>query len=135
MQYDEFVGQVQHRARLASSDEAVRAIRSTLETLAERLVGNEPADLAAQLPQEIGIFLQAPFAGQGQHLTLEDFFELVSAREGVALPQAIFHAHAVIDVLGDAVPPGEMHDVRSQLPTEFHNLFDAGATGQFARRE
>jgi uncharacterized protein (DUF2267 family) len=133
MQYDEFVGQVQHRARLASTDEAVRAIRSTLETLAERLVGNEPEDLASQLPEEIGIFLRAPFAGQGQRLTLEDFFELVSAREGIELPQAIFHARAVMDVLRDAVSAGELNDVRGQLPAEFRSLFEASE--QFARRE
>ena len=39
LRYDEFIGQVQHRAQLGSHAEAERATRATLETLAERLVG------------------------------------------------------------------------------------------------
>src|SRR4051812_26298599 len=57
MQYDRFVGHVQHRAQLASNGEAVHAIRATLPTLAERLTPEEAKDLASQLPQEIGVFL------------------------------------------------------------------------------
>ena len=52
MKHDEFIGQVQHRARLSSRGEAERATRATLETLAERLAGGEEQDLAAQLPAE-----------------------------------------------------------------------------------
>jgi hypothetical protein len=37
MQYDQFVGQVQDRARLADSGAATAAIRATLETLGERI--------------------------------------------------------------------------------------------------
>lgn len=49
MRYDEFIGQVQHRAGLGSHAEAERATRATLETLAERLAGGEAHDLAARL--------------------------------------------------------------------------------------
>lgn len=52
MDHDEFIGQVQHRARLSSRGDAQTAVRATLETLAERLAGGEPSDLAAQLPDE-----------------------------------------------------------------------------------
>lgn len=58
MQYDQFVGQVQHRAHLANSGQALRVIHATLETLNERLRGNEADDLAAQLPEEMGAFLR-----------------------------------------------------------------------------
>jgi len=54
MQHDQFIGQVQHRAQLSSRGDAERAVRATLETLAERLVGGEATDLAAQLPRELG---------------------------------------------------------------------------------
>lgn len=56
MKYDEFMGMVQNRARLASTGEAVRATRATLQTLGQRLFGGEAKDLAAQLPQEVGDF-------------------------------------------------------------------------------
>ena len=52
MKHDEFIGRVQHYARLASRGDAERATRATLETLGERLAGGEPKDLASQLPPE-----------------------------------------------------------------------------------
>ena len=57
MKHDEFIGRVQHYARLASRGDAERATRATLETLGERLAGGEPKDLASQLPPEIGLHL------------------------------------------------------------------------------
>ena len=53
MEHDEFVGQVQNRARLGSRGDAERAIRATLETLAERIADGTAQNLAAQLPVEI----------------------------------------------------------------------------------
>ncbi|MBW3622181.1 MAG: DUF2267 domain-containing protein [Armatimonadetes bacterium] len=130
MQYDEFIGQVQNRAHLASSGEAVSAVRATLETLAQRLAGGAPENLAAQLPQEIGIHLLGPTAGAGERLSLDDFLALVSLQEGVDLPQSVHHARVVLEVLGEAVSPGEMEKVRAQLPEEYNRLFEAGSTGE-----
>ena len=42
MQYQEFVGSVQHRTRVGEKEEAVSAIRATLQTLGERLSEGEP---------------------------------------------------------------------------------------------
>ena len=123
MRYDEFLGHVQHRARLGSRGEAERATRATLETLAERLVDGEARDLAAQLPPELAHFLQPPDAGIGTKLTLDEFFETVSMREGVELKKATFHARVVIGVLTEAVSQGEIKDVRVQLPAAFAQLF------------
>lgn len=36
----------------------------------------------------------------------------------------------VIEVLGEAISPGEMNDIRAQLPEEFAPLFEAGSTGR-----
>ena len=129
MRYDEFLGHVQHRARLGSRGEAERATRATLETLAERLVGGEAHDLAAQLPPELARSLEAPDAGIGAKLTLDEFFELVSEREGVDLPDATFHARVVIGVLTEAVSMGEIQDVRVQLPAAFAQLFNVENEG------
>jgi hypothetical protein len=40
--------------------------------------------------------LEAPDAGIGAKLTLDEFFELVSERERADLPTATFHARVVI---------------------------------------
>lgn len=129
MQYDAFVGQVQHRARLASSGDAVRAIRATLETLAERLTAEESKDLASQLPREIGLFLHQPREATGQRFHLEEFFKRVNQREQVDPADAVFHARVVFEVLGEAVSRGEMQDVIAQLPAEFQPFIEAGSHG------
>ena len=129
MRYDEFLGHVQHRARLGSRGEAERATRATLESLAERLVGGEAHDLASQLPLELAHSLQLPDAGIGAKLTLEEFFELVSEREGVELEEAKLHARVVIAVLTEAVSQGEIKDVRVQLPAAFAQLFNVENQG------
>ena len=129
MRYDDFIGQVQHRAGPGSHAEAERATRATLETLAERLAGGEAHDLAAQLPPELARSLELPDAGIGAKLTLDEFFELVSEREGVDLPDATFHARVVIGVLTEAVSMGEIQDVRVQLPAAFAQLFNVANEG------
>ena len=125
MDHDHFVQQVQHRARLASNGEAIAAIRSTLETLAERLAGGETEDLAAQLPQEIGYYLRSSDEKwDGERFDVAEFFRRVSERERAGLPDAVFHARAVMSVLDEAVSPGEMEDVRDQLPDDYSLLFE-----------
>ena len=122
MNYDEFVGQVQHRAHLADGGQAMRAIHATLETLNERLVGGEADDLAAQLPTEIGSYLREPVLQE--KFGFHEFFERVAVREEVPISDAAFHASAVVSVLCNAVSRGEMEDVRSQLPKEYDRLFE-----------
>jgi uncharacterized protein (DUF2267 family) len=129
LKYDEFLGQVRHRAGLGSHAEAERATRATLETLAERLAGGEARDLASQLPAELAHFLQPPDAGIGTKFTLEEFFELVSEREGIDLGDSTFHARVVIGVLTEAVSQGEIQDVRVQLPAAFAPLFNVANEG------
>lgn len=35
-----------------------------------------------------------------------------------------------MEVLGEAISPGEMNDIRFQLPSEFNPLFEAGSQGE-----
>ncbi len=131
MKYDEFIGQVQNRARLASRGDAERAARATLATLTERLAGGEAKDFISQLPGELGeqIALETVGAGIGERFSPNEFFRRVGIREGTELPQATFHARAVIDVLKEAISAGELKDIRSQLPPEFNRLFESGSEG------
>jgi uncharacterized protein (DUF2267 family) len=127
MKFNEFTGKVQHQAKLSSTDEAIKAIRATLETLAERTAGDEAQNLAAQLPDEIGRFLEGKQIVES--FSLAEFFDRVTEKEGVDKPVAVYHARAVIDVLQEAVSAGEMDNLRAQLPDEFDPLFEMGAEG------
>lgn len=129
MQHDEFIGQVQNRAQLSSRGDAEVATRAVLETLGERLAGGEPDNAAAQLPKGIADYLEHEWSGVGASFSLDEFFQRVSQREQVEMPQAVYHTRVVMEVLGEAVSQGEMNDIRSQLPPEFEPLFE-GSQGR-----
>lgn len=123
MRFDEFLGHVQNRARLDSAGSAMTATRATLNTLAERLRGNEPVHLAAQLPVEIGEHLKIDTAGKGERFDVKAFIDRVSERAGVPENQAVHQAQVVMGVVDEAVTGGEMEDVRGQLPADYELLF------------
>lgn len=127
MQYDEFIGQVQHRARLASRRAAERAVEATLRTFGGRLAGGAAENLAAQLPPDIGCHL-AELREDGGSLTLDAFFKQVAELEGVEIAEATWHARCVMDVLADATT-GTLELVRDQLPPEWNPLFESGSDG------
>lgn len=119
MDHDEFIAQVEHRARLASRGDAERATRATLETLAERITDGAAKNLAAQLPNEIGEHLRRNAneqAGTGEQFSLDDFLGRVTERECVDQPAAVFHARVVLEVTEEATTGSLMTKVREQFP-------------------
>lgn len=123
MQHDEFIGRVQQRARLDSRGAAETATRATLETLAERLGGGLPQNLGAQLPPEIGRHLDVD---RTERFHVDEFHQRVAEREtaGVELPEAAFHARAVLSVVDEAVTGDQLERVREQLIPEWQPVFD-----------
>ena len=128
MNYDQFVGEVQNRARLPSRGDTVRAIQATLETLAERIAKGEADDMAAQLPPELSTFLEG--AEKTESFSADDFILRVAAKESADVPDAAHHVRAVLDVLQEAVTTGELEDIRGQLPDNYQPLFEAGSEGE-----
>jgi uncharacterized protein (DUF2267 family) len=133
MQTQEFLGQVQNKAGVATLGEAMRATRATLETLAERLGPDETRHLAAQLPHEIQLFLADAGMAMPERFSSNEFLLRVCAREGIDLPESTHHARAVIDVLTAAVSPGDIDEVLERLPDDYRPLF-AGSEGQMQRQ-
>ncbi len=121
MRYDEFMAGVRDLAELNDNDRAEQAVRATLETLRERLAGNEPSNLAAQLPEELADYVRG--TGGQENFSLQEFYNRVAEKEGVGVDEATVHARAVATVLQTAVTPGEMGDVRHQLKPEYEDLF------------
>lgn len=130
MKYEEFIAQVRERARLVSREEADKATRATLETLAGRLHGNEAQQLAAQLPSELAHYMQPAYAGIGDSYGLDEFFRRISMREGLGIHDASFHARVVTGLLSEIVTMGEIADVRAQLPPDFAKLFEVENEGE-----
>src|SRR5437763_9100163 len=130
MKADEFIAQVRHRARLATTEEAERATRATLQTLAERIEIDEVEDLVSQLPEEFALYMQSPTIGMAQKFSLDEFFHRISEREGVNLVDGTFHARIVTALLSEVVTVGEIEDVRAQLPPDFAKLFEVENEGE-----
>ncbi len=121
MKGDQFISEVRNLAEVDSKEEAEKATRATLETLKERLAGNEPSNLAAQLPPEIASYLDGE--GGRESFSVDEFYERVAQREGVSQDEAVKHTRAVATVVQTAVTGGEVDDVRSQLGNEYEELF------------
>jgi uncharacterized protein (DUF2267 family) len=127
MKYDDFLGQVQHRAQLSSRGETERVIWATLQTLGERLSGGEAKDFASQLPVPLPQYVLSGLAGWGIPFSLDEFIQVVADREGTDPQRAGLHTQAVCSVLREALSPGEIKDIRSQLPAEYDRLFPPAA--------
>jgi len=125
VKYDQFIKHVQEFAQLNSREDAERATRATLETIKERIVGNEASQLAAQLPKELGEVLRGREGEDGQYFRIDEFYQRVSEKEGVEPTVAANHAKAVFAVLQQAVTPGEFADVRANFSDDYEELFAA----------
>lgn len=123
MKYDEFIKHVQSIAQVDSRQAAEQATRATLETIAERIVGNESSQLAAQLPQELGQYLRGHEGENGHPFSLQEFYQRVSQKAGVEPVTAAVHARAVFAVLNQAVTPGEFADVKANFSEDYSELF------------
>jgi uncharacterized protein (DUF2267 family) len=123
MDYDEFIASVADAAGIDRT-EGEAAARATLTALGDRLAGGEKDDLADQLPEPLGEQVRTSSSGAGERLSLDGFFERVGERAGLQdATEAERRARAVMGVLTEAISGGELEDVKSQLPSEFADLF------------
>lgn len=117
MQYDNFIGEVQHRAQLDSREAALSISRATLTTLSERIQPGEAENLGAQLPEELGRFLED--VDEVEQFPFDEFVDRVADREEIGdddPADAAFHAQVVLDVVEEAVSAGAFEDIKTQLP-------------------
>ena len=128
MNGEQFIAEVKNLAEIETDEDAQKAIGATLETLRERLAGEEPSNLAAQLPPEIAPYVEGD--GGRESFSVEEFYERVARKEGSSNDEAIRHARAIATVLQTAVTGGELEDIRSQLGNGYEELF--GQTGSSA---
>ncbi|MGW8377376.1 DUF2267 domain-containing protein [Streptomyces sp. ODS28] len=135
MRYEELTGRIQERAGLPDRQAAERALRATLETLAERVPDGVADHLAAQLPAEAGDTLRRVVAAHesaplrraesrdhGERFGLTSFAGRVAWRAATTDDQAIRDAAAVLEVLDAAVAPELMDKLGGVLPQDIREL-------------
>jgi uncharacterized protein (DUF2267 family) len=116
MEYNEFITHVQSLAQSNSREEAERATRATLETITERIPGDEFKEVAAELPQELAQSLQRREGEISEPFNLQEFISRVSQRENIEPTTTVIHVRAVFAVLQNAINPEKF--------SKFHNYFD-----------
>jgi uncharacterized protein (DUF2267 family) len=123
MDYDSFLDVVATEGHLPRED-AERAVRAVLETLAERIDREEARQLAAQLPPEVApwIATMTPAAG----FDADELLRRVAEREGTDLRRARRDVPAVLDALSRAVSRDEWDDMVAELPQSFAPLLPRG---------
>jgi uncharacterized protein (DUF2267 family) len=122
IEIETFIKRVSRRAALEPTD-AHRATEAVLETLAERIAGGEAEDLAEELPEGLRPALERGkerTRGKAQRMSLDEFIERVSEREGVSYEEALDHARAVFATLREAVSDKEVSDLVAELPRGYH---------------
>lgn len=135
--YKDFTGEVQHRIEAGTQAEAVRTTRAVLATLGERVEEGGATDVASPLPLEIDRYLLEP--EHGQTFDYDEFVDRVVDRlnyqdldleSGYGRPasvdrsEAVYRIKAVVALLGETVPGGEIAHVEEQFPEEFGDLFE-----------
>lgn len=115
MGYREMIKRVQIYSGF-SDQEAKEALEHMVESLAIRLTEGERKDFASQLPQKlkaIAMTVRATKEKLKQDL-VEEFMETQKIKKDHALKQI----YSAWEVLKDAISPGEIDDIRAQLPNK-----------------
>jgi len=120
MKYDDFLKRVGERTGATSPDEAEQTAVTVLQVLSERLAGGESKDLLSQLPKELKERVRP--VPEAEPLDPDEFVERVASELGISPEEARERVRGVFDVLRDAVTPGELEDVLSQLDREYAEL-------------
>lgn len=125
MQYMQLVKRTEEYLGKSDPGATESAILSTLATLGEVLSGGEASGLAARMPEELRGPLEEA-EGDPRPLSLKDFYSHVAEREGVGETTAQNYASAVMRAIGESLDEAEAEDLRSQLPSQFHDFFPQG---------
>lgn len=114
-----------------SEEEAYSAMRAVLHALRDRLIVNEAAQLASQLPTLIrGVYFDGwkPSATPVKERSIEEFLNSVAKNLRNATnridPDAA--SRKVFQFLNEKISEGEIEDIKGQLPKPILTLWEEG---------
>lgn len=121
--YGRWLNELQADAKFSSTDEARTALEIVSSALVRRLTADEAKDLISQLPSLLQAFLLPLPAGPDKQITRQSIEDELAQR----LKLDAGHAAAILEIVGFTiatnVSPGQMNDVRGQLPEELRSVF------------
>jgi uncharacterized protein (DUF2267 family) len=123
MEYNQFVHQVQTRARLRTANDAITATRATLQTLAERVGASQLAPFSQVLPAVFGAALADVPVGPAKPFSFDSFCQRLADREQADVPVAVFHARCVVETLRGAGLDERVAALAAGLTPDYAPLF------------
>jgi uncharacterized protein (DUF2267 family) len=118
------MSELRAEAKLETGEQAEVALDAVLPLLVRRLIPGEAEDLAAQLPSLLRERLPLP-DGPDKRVTRESIEAELVRRLEVAPERAAEILRAVGATLARSVSPGQIEEVRAQLPEELRAIFPA----------
>ncbi len=115
MNYRQLIKKVQDYSGF-SDKESEDALQVVVETLATRLTPEERKDFSSQLPAELQKVAEA--VTTTRKLSADDFFKDIIEAENIDEGRAKKQIMAVWQALKDAISPGEIEDIKAQLPKD-----------------
>lgn len=129
--YGRLLGRVRTDAELESSEQAETALEIVLESLVRRLTMGEAEDLIAQLPSLLQPGLRSLPPGPDKSISRQMISTELEEQLDVDSGRAVRIAEAVGAVIADTVSPGQIQDVRGQLPEEMRSILPDPFAGAF----
>lgn len=119
MQYREMVKKVQTYSGF-SDQESELALRTFVSTLGGRLMPDEREQFASELPADLkAIALAAEDTGK---IGVEEFVRRFCDENGIDEARAKKQIHASWSAIKDAISPGEIKDIKAQLPRDLEAM-------------
>lgn len=121
--YGRLLNQLRAAADLESSDEAETALEIVLESLVRRLMPGGATNFIAQLPSLIQPPLRELLPGPDKSITRQTIEMELRERLDVDSSRATNILEAVGTIIAQSVSPGQIQDVRDQLPEDLRSIF------------
>jgi uncharacterized protein (DUF2267 family) len=123
MGYEQFLTLIEQNLGVGR-ERAERAIQATVQTLAERIASGEARDQAEEMSDQLAPWVATPT--DAERFDVNEFVRRMADREGVDVPTAERHAHAVFAVLGQAVSRRQLDDLAAQLSRDYSARLQTG---------
>lgn len=121
--YRRLLKEVQNVTKLDEVEKAEKALHATLACIVRRLTPGEAKDLISQLPSLLQPKLKSELRGPDKDVTRTSIEENLMKELNVDKTRASEILSAVCNVIAQSISPGELEDVRSQLPRELQEVF------------
>lgn len=121
------VNQVRADTGLEQQEHAETALEIVLEALVRRLIPGEAEDLIAQLPSLVQPMLYGLPLGPDRDVTRESIEKDIAQQLRLDSARAAKVLAAIASLIVEMVSPGQMKDVRGQLPASLREVFAGGS--------